>query len=94
MDDNMVQIPLQGPNAAQASKTLSLVSHGKPNLEYVEGAIFWSNISNDDKNKVHKGPHTQAPKAKQLAKTLSPVTQVETVHAKTTKGQAVDIKRR
>ena len=61
-------------------------------LEYVEGAIFWSNISNDDKNKVHKGPHSQAPKAEQLSKTLSPVTQVETVHTKTTKGQAVDSK--
>lgn len=43
------------------------------NLEYVEGAILWSNISNDNKNEVYKGPHSQASKAEQLSKTLSPV---------------------
>lgn len=33
------------------------------NLEYVKRAILWSNISNDNKNEVHKGPHSKAPKA-------------------------------
>lgn len=77
---------MEWPCIPNRNEIISLERVRRTCLEYVEWAIRWSNVSNNDKNQVHKGPYSKASKAEEFSKALSPVPQVKSVHAKTTQG--------